>query len=73
MNATESSDARDTLLLTGGLALMVFGAGMLLASPVIRRAVLGTLMPLLPGQNGTKGSIAGVLPDIEHYLKLKAM
>jgi hypothetical protein len=73
MNANESSETRDTLLVAGGLALVTFGAGMLLASPVIRRTVLGTLTPLLPGQNGSGGALGGVFPDVERYLKLKAM
>jgi hypothetical protein len=73
MNARESSETRDTLLLAGGLAFVVFGAGMLLASPVIRRTVLGSLTPLLPGQDGSNAALAGFLPDVERYLKLKAM
>jgi len=55
MNANESTEITDTLLLAGGLALMIFGAGMLLASPVIRRTVLGGLTPLLPGHDGPTG------------------
>jgi hypothetical protein len=66
-------DAQDTLLLAGGIALMVFGAGMLLASPVIRRTVLGSLPNLIPGQEGRQGVLGGIIPDVERYLKLKAM
>jgi hypothetical protein len=76
MSTPDNSDTRDTLLLAGGVALMVFGAGMLLASPVIRRTVLGALTPMLPGQdetNGSLGALGGLLPDIERYMKLKAM
>jgi hypothetical protein len=49
MNNHDNSEARDTLLLAGGVALVIFGAGMLLAGPVIRRTVLGALTPMLPG------------------------
>jgi hypothetical protein len=73
MSANENAEIRDALLFAGGAALMVFGAGMLLASPVIRRTVLGSLTPLLPGRNGAGGALGGVLPDVERYLKLKAM
>jgi hypothetical protein len=74
MNSNESSEPRDTLLLAGGIALMVFGAGMLLASPVIRRTVLGSLTPLLPGQDGTTtGPLGALLPDVDRYMRLKAM
>jgi hypothetical protein len=73
MHTNDSSETTNMLLLAGGLALMVFGAGMLLASPAIRRTVLGGLTPLLPGQDGANGGLAGLLPDFEQYLKLKRM
>jgi hypothetical protein len=73
MNTNESSEIRDALLAAGGAALMIFGAGMLLASPVIRRTVLGSLMQQLPSQDGDGGVLAGLLPDVERYLKLKGM
>jgi hypothetical protein len=73
MNTRDNSEARDTLLFAGGVALMIFGAGMLLASPVIRRTVLGSLTSLLPAPNGSSGVLDGFLPDVERYLKLKAM
>jgi hypothetical protein len=73
MNTHENSEAKDVLLLAGGLACMIFGAGMLLASPVIRRTVLGSVSPLLSHPNGSSASLGGLLPDVEHYLKIKAM
>jgi hypothetical protein len=73
MNARENSDIADTLLFAGGIALMIFGAGMLLASPGIRRTLLGSLTPLLPGQGTSDGALGAVLPDVERYLRLKAM
>jgi hypothetical protein len=73
MNTSENTETRDTLLVAGGIALMVFGAGMLLASPLLRRTVVGTLTPLLPGQDGPTASFGGIVPDVERYLKLKAM
>jgi hypothetical protein len=73
MNTPDNSETRDALLLAGGAALMVFGAGMLLASPVIRRTVLGIVTPMLPGHDGANGTLGGFFPDVERYLKLKAM
>jgi hypothetical protein len=73
MNSHDNSEARDTLLFAGGVALMIFGAGMLLASPVIRRTVLGVLTPMLPGQDRANGTFGGLVPDVERYMKLKAM
>jgi hypothetical protein len=59
-----ADDTRDTLFLLGGAALMVFGAGLILSTPVVRRylgsANLATLL-----------QAAG--PDLERYLKLRAM
>jgi hypothetical protein len=74
MHAEENSEVRDTLLIAGGLALMVFGAGMILANPGIRRTLLASLMPLLPELKGPlSNGISGVLPDVERYMKIKAM
>jgi hypothetical protein len=71
MNSNDT-DTRDTLLIAGGAALVVLGAGLLLANPAIRRALLGSLTSLMPGQDGVQG-FGGVIPDIEHYLKLRVM
>ncbi len=69
MQDNTNTEVRDAVLLAGGIALVVFGAGIILAHPAIRRTVLGSVAPL--GSLG--GSIGGVLPDVERYLKLKAM
>jgi hypothetical protein len=69
MQENANSEVRDALLIAGGIALAVLGAGMVLAHPGIRRALLGGATPL-----GSLGNhIGGVLPDVERYLKLKAM
>jgi hypothetical protein len=69
MQDNTNTEVRDAVLLAGGIALVVFGAGIILAHPAIRRTVLGSVAPL-----GSLGSgIGGVLPDVERYLKLKAM
>ena len=73
MNPQENSDVRDTLLLAGSAALVLFGVGVLMAHPAARRALLGTLTPMLPGREGAGNGLAGVLPDVERYLKLRAM
>ena len=55
---------KDTLYMLGGVALMIFGAGLILSNPAIRRYI---------GQLGM-GNLAGAaLPDFERYLKLRAM
>jgi hypothetical protein len=69
MQETTNSEVRDAVLLAGGIALVAFGAGLILASPAIRRTLLGGVAPL--GSLGT--GLGGVLPDVERYLKLKGM
>lgn len=55
---------KSTLYLLGGVALVVFGAGLIITNPVVRRYM---------SQLGV-GNLAGAaIPDIERYFKLRAM
>ena len=71
MNASDHGQAanangadRDTLMLMGGLALVVFGAGLILSNATARRYL---------GQLGV-GDLTGLaLPDLERYMKLRSM
>lgn len=60
----DSSETNDTLMLFGGAALIVLGAGMLLSSSVVR-GYLGNL--------NVMKLIQAAVPDVERYLKLKSM
>lgn len=63
-NGNGSFNDKDTLFMLGGVALMVFGAGLILTSPIARRYM---------GQLGM-GDLANLaLPDLDRYLKLRAM
>ncbi len=76
MNDQERAFAQDTILVASGLALMICGAGMILAHPQIRNAALASLMPLLPDlqKSLSGGQLAGsVLPDVERDMKLRSM
>jgi hypothetical protein len=55
---------RETLMLFGGLACMLFGAGLVLSNRTIRR-YLGEVSP------GTLLETA--VPDVQRYMKLRAM
>lgn len=55
---------RDTMYLLGGVALVVFGAGLILSSPATRR---------LLGQVGLSDLTRAVIPDLEKYMKLRSM
>ena len=48
----------------GGVALMVFGAGLVLSNPTIRRYM---------SQFGVGNLAQTVIPDVERYFKLRAM
>jgi len=60
----ESSESKDILLAIGGVALIVFGAGLIMAHPFVRKYL---------GQAGLGGLAAAAIPDIERYIKLKSM
>lgn len=66
MRAVENSDAadRDTMLLFGGVALAVLGAGLILSNRNVRQ-LLGQIRPADLIQNA--------VPDVARYLKLRAM
>ncbi len=64
-NGTQSNGTdRDTLYLLGGVALVVFGAGLILSNPTARRFL---------GQVGLGDLTQAALPDFERYMKLRSM
>jgi hypothetical protein len=60
----EARESRDTLFLVGGAALMIFGAGLILSTPAVRRAL---------GGGGIGNLIQAAIPDFQRYLKLRSM
>lgn len=64
LNGHDDNETRDTLFLLGGAAFIVFGAGLILSTPMVRKALGGA---------GLTSLIAGAMPDIQKYLKLKDM
>jgi hypothetical protein len=63
-NGDERFDDKDTLFMLGGVAMVVFGAGLILSNPIARRYL---------GQFGIGSIAAAALPDLDRYLKLRAM
>ena len=64
-SATNGTDSgRDTLYMLGGVAMIVFGAGLILANPSIRRYMANL---------GVGNITQAMLPDVERYFKLRAM
>lgn len=63
-NGSSSMTDRDTLFMLSGVALIVFGAGLILSNPLVRRYL---------GQAGVGSLAQAALPDIDRYLKLRSM
>jgi len=57
-------EARDTLLILSGVALMVFGAGLILSNRLVRGYLGGVNIGSL---------VQAAAPDVQRYLKLRAM
>jgi len=55
---------KDTLYMLSGVALIVFGAGLILSNPVVRRYM---------GQLGIGNLAAAALPDVDRYFRLRQM
>jgi hypothetical protein len=63
-SANGNANDKDTLYMLGGVALIVFGAGLILSNPFVRRYM---------SQIGVGNLAHAAIPDIERYLKLRAM
>jgi hypothetical protein len=63
-NGEDLAESRETLFLLGGAAMVVFGAGLMLSTPTVRRYL---------GNAGVGNLIQAAMPDFERYLKLRAM
>jgi hypothetical protein len=64
VNGNDANETRDTLFLIGGAAFVVFGAGLILSTPVVRRAL---------GGGGISKLIGAAMPDFQKYMKLRDM
>jgi hypothetical protein len=63
-STNETGTDKETLYMLGGVALVVFGTGLILSNPFIRRQL---------SQLGIGNLAQTVMPDVERYLKLRAM
>jgi len=64
MNHNGNGSDKDTLYMLSGAALMLFGAGLILSNPVVRKYL---------GQAGVGNLLTAALPDVDRYLKLRNM
>jgi hypothetical protein len=62
----EDNEARDTMLMMAGVSLVIFGTGLILSNPIVRKYM---------GQMGLGGlnMLQAAVPDIERYLKIRNM
>jgi len=63
-NHSDSGTDKDNLYMLGGLACIVFGAGLILSNPIVRKYL---------GQMGVGSLVQGALPDLDRYIKLRSM
>jgi len=63
-SGTNGKTDMDTLFIVGGVALMVFGAGLILSNPIVRRYM---------GQIGVGNLATAALPDLQRYMRLRDM
>jgi hypothetical protein len=66
MNANDydANEAKNTMFLLGGAAMVLFGAGLILSNPTVRRYLGGA---------GIGNLVQAAVPDLEKYMKLRAM
>jgi hypothetical protein len=62
--STNGADDKSTLFLLSGVALVVFGTGLIVSNPFIRRYL---------SQLGVGNLAQAALPDVERYFRLRAM
>jgi hypothetical protein len=63
-DTNHSGTDKDTLYMLGGAALILFGTGLILSNPLVRRYL---------GQFGVGNLVQSALPDVDRYLKLRSM
>jgi hypothetical protein len=63
-SAHNSGTDKDTLYMLGGAALIMFGTGLILSNPLVRRYL---------GQLGVGNLMQAALPDVDRYLRLRNM
>lgn len=63
-NHSDTATDRDTLFMLSGVALIIFGAGLILSNPLVRKYM---------GQVGIGNLAMNALPDLDRYIKLRSM
>ena len=65
---------KETLFLFGGVALSIMGAGLILSIPEIRKVIQKQVKEMKSeGTEGISEKLGGLLPDVQRYMKMRAM
>jgi hypothetical protein len=62
--ATSNGSDKELMYMLGGAAMILFGTGLILSNPMVRRYL---------GQLGAGSLLSAALPDVDRYLKLRNM
>lgn len=71
-----SNESKDMLYVVGGLALLIAGAGLIMAHPTVRKQLssgLGRVLPGLIEPGNIAGGLSTIVPDFERYMKIRSM
>jgi hypothetical protein len=69
-----SEDSKDMLYLVGGFALLIAGAGLIMAHPEVRKQMRTGLDRVLPGiQENLNLGLTTIVPDVQRYMKIRSM
>ncbi len=63
-NNRDYAPDKDTLIMLSGVAFMVFGVGLILSNPLVRRYL---------DRMGIGNLAQSALPDLDRYLRLRSM
>jgi hypothetical protein len=70
----ENGSDLSVLFLVGGAALVVLGIGLIATHPAVRKIVNSTLPDIAPSMSRKLvPDLGGIAPDIQRYMKIRAM
>ena len=74
MENSGSNDSKDMLYIVGGLALLIAGAGLIMAHPTVRQQLRSNLQRILPDvPENLSAGLSTVVPDLQRYMKIRSM
>jgi hypothetical protein len=68
-----NSNDNELVTLARGVSMIILGAGLVLSNPNVRRFLMSQLSGRLSDSDDSLKGLAGILPDLERYLKMRSM